>query len=230
MMAVLIGADVRSGDDFVRNLRLRWPNLGVLRVEGERDFHQLEDAAAHLVVVDAKVPGAVALVSRIRRSSDAVLLVVASEPDEGEQVDMLEAGADDYLALSTSAPVLVARISAALRRAQELEERPEPALECGQLRVNPLTHEAWVNGQVIHLTPTEFRLLCHLVKSKGRLVTHEALRASLWGSEGKYYADSLRKYVQRVRQKMAECGNGQLRIETIPRTGYRLLQTLREDT
>ncbi|KPJ52164.1 MAG: hypothetical protein AMS16_06765 [Planctomycetes bacterium DG_58] len=226
MTAMLIGLDLNSGDSLVRNLRLRWPNLRVVRVEGEVDPHHLDEAAEDLVVVDARLADARHLVHEISESCSAVLVVLAPEADEAEMVEMLEAGADDYLPLSATAPVLVARISAALRRGRKLEQCPEPQpLKCGELRVDPLNHEVFVNGRLIHLTPTEFRLLCHLAKNPGRLVTYEALQAALWGSAGEYYTNCLRKYVQRLRGKVDDPANGRFRIETVPRTGYRLLET-----
>lgn len=224
MRVCLVGLDGKTSDPIVLNLRLRWPDLEAYRANGAQPLHELVSAVPDLIVLNATVVGGAQAVSEIRKSCDTAIVVMAPEPDEAELVDMLEAGADDYLGLSASAPQLVARVSAALRRAQKLEERPESSLECGDLQVNPNTHEVFVKGQVIHLTPTEFKLLCYLAENKGRLVTHEALQVLLWGSEGKYYADSLRKYVQRVRQKIEDRASGQFRIETVPRTGYRLVE------
>lgn len=230
MRVVLVGLDVKSSDSIVLNLRLRWPDLEACKTNGAQPVDRLVSAGPDLIVLNAAALGGTQALSEIRKSCDAVIVVVAPEPDEAELVEMLEAGADDYLSLSPSAARLVARVSAALRRAQRPDERSEPPLQCGELLMNPLTHEVLVKGQVIHLTPTEFKLLCHLAKNKGRLVTHEALQALLWGPEGKYYADCLRKYVQRVRQKVGEHANGHLRIETVPRTGYRLLEIPRDDS
>lgn len=225
MRVCLIGLDAKTSDTIALNLRLRWPDLEAYRANGAQPVHQLCSAGPDLIVVNATAVGGAQAVSEICKSCDTAIIVMAAEPDETELVEVLEAGADDYLGLSASAPQLVARVSAALRRAQKPKERPEPSLECGDLQVSPNNHEVRVNGQPIHLTPTEFKLLCYLVKNKGRLVTHEALQVLLWGSEGRYYVDCLRKYVQRVRQKIEEAGSLGFRIETIPRTGYRLRDT-----
>ncbi len=224
MRVTLVGFDAKTGDTIVLNLRLRWPDLEVCRANGVQPVHQVVSAAPDLVVLNATVGGGAQTVREIRQSCNAAIVAMEAEPDEPELVEMLEAGADDYLGLSAGAPQLVARVSAALRRAQKPVEHPESPLQCGELQVNPDSHEVVVKGQVIHLTPTEFKLLCHLAKNKGRLVTYEALRTVMWGSEGKFYEDSLRKYVQRVRHKIGERGRTRVRIETVPRTGYRLLE------
>jgi len=223
MRVCLIGLDTQTGDTIALNLRLRWPDLETYTANGVELVYQLRSAAPDLVVLNAWAVDGAQAVSDIRESSDSAIIVLAPEPNEAELVKMLEAGADDYLALSVSAPLLVVRVSAALRRTQRLKEHREPSLECGELRVNPDTHEVWAKGQLIYLTPTEFKLLCYLAKNSGRLVTYEVLRTAIWGSEGDFYADSLRKYVQRLRQKIVDCGSPRVRIETIPRTGYRLV-------
>ncbi len=229
MRVILVGLDAKTSNSIVLNLRLRWPALEACNANGAQPVHQLCSAVPDLIVLNATTGGAQA-VSEIRKSCDAAMVVLAPEPEEAELVDMLEAGADDYLGLSASPAQLVARVSAALRRAQKPMERPESLLECGELQVNPDSHEVLIKGQVIYLTPTEFKLLCHLAKNKGRLVTYQALKTIVWGSEGDFYADSLRKYVQRVRQKIGERGRVGTRIETVPRTGYRLMEAAPGDS
>ncbi len=228
MRVWLLGLDVKASDGIVLNLRLRWPDLEVHRADGARAVRELVSAAPDLALLNPTAVGGAQALGELRRACNAVIVVMVPEATEAELVEMLEAGADDYLPLSASAPQLVARVSAALRRAQTADECSEPALKCGDLRIDPLTHEVLVSGQVIDLTPTEFKLLCHLAKNRGRLVTHEALHVLLWGSEGKYYADNLRKHVQRVRQKIEGRASGRFRIETVPRTGYRLRESPRD--
>ncbi len=224
MKAVLIGFDPVAAHSILLSLRLRWPDFQVRCLEKEQCLGEVAGGEADLAVVDASLAQAVELVSELRKCCNTVIVVLASEPRDPELIEMLEAGADDYLDLFASAPLFVARISAVLRRARKAEEHPEP-LACGEMRVDPLTHEVMVNGQVVHLTPTEFKLLCHMAKNKGRLVTQGALQEVMWGSAGGSYTDSLRKYVERVRHKVQDLPGGGFRIETVPRTGYRLVET-----
>jgi len=229
MRVCLLGLDAKAREGILLNLRLRWPDLETCTAELQQ-LHELVSVAPDLVLFNPTAPGGVETLIALRRSCDAAIVVVVPEATEPELVEMLEAGADDYLPLSASAPQLVARVSAALRRTQTADERSEPTLKCGDLRIDPLSHEVLVRGQVISLTPTEFKLLCHLARNRGRLVTHEALQALLWGSEGRYYADNLRKHVQRVREKIETRARGGVRIETVPRTGYRMRETLRDSS
>jgi len=149
MRVCLVGLDPKIGDSIILNLRLRWPHLKAYTANGAELVHQLRSAPPDLIVFDARVVDGAQAVSDIRESSDSAIIVLAPEPNEAELVKMLEAGADDYLGLSASAPLLVVRVSAALRRTQRAKEHREPSLECGELRVNPDTHEVWAKGEPI---------------------------------------------------------------------------------
>ncbi len=223
----VVGLDPKSTEAVSIDLRLRWPTLEARRLNNARHMRELRSVDADVVVVNARAVGGTQAVREIRKSCDGAIIVMVPDANEAELVQMLDAGADDYLDVSAGARQLVARVSAALRRVEKPKEGPEPALECGELEVSPASHEVWVKGRVIHLTPTEFKLLCQLAKNKGRLVTRETLQAAVWGPEGKFYEDSLRKYVQRLRHKIEASPSGRFRIETVPGTGYRLRETPR---
>lgn len=224
---MVVGLDAKSSEAISIDLRLRWPDLEARGLNSRQRLRDLRSAPVDLVVVNARAVGGAQAVTEIRKSCDSAIVVMVPDSNEAELVQMLDAGADDYLDLSAGARQLVARVSAALRRVQKPKESPEPSLECGELHVSPASHEVWVKGSVIHLTPTEFRLLCHLARNKGRLMTRETLQAAVWGPEGRFYEDSLRKYIQRLRHKMGERSNTRFRIETVPGTGYRLRETPR---
>ena len=98
-------------------------------------------------------------------------------------------------------------------------------MRCGDLAIDPETHEAHLNGRPLYLTPTEFKLLHHLAQRQGRLVTQQALESVIWGSSDDLYIDVLRKHVQRVRRKLESLRGGNMTITTVPRVGYKLVPT-----
>ena len=102
-------------------------------------------------------------------------------------------------------------------------------MRAGSLCINPDTFEAFLGDDSIFLTPTEFRLLYHLMRNKGRVLTHQALQELTWGSEGPFYRGALRKYIQRLRSKLHPFEDS-VNIISIPRVGYRLDESIQPVT
>ena len=140
--------------------------------------------------------------------SDAFVVVVG-----------LESGADDYVTKPFEMPIRVARIPAALRRAQLMD--PAETLTLGPLRIDVPGHRVTVDGDVVDLTPTEFRLLLELVRRPGQVFTREVLLERVWGYS--YLGDSrlVDVAIQRLRSKLATGGEGAELIETVRGVGYR---------
>jgi two-component system KDP operon response regulator KdpE len=147
------------------------------------------------------------------------ILVLSAIDDERTKIDALHRGADDYVTKPFGPGELVARVRAALRRAGR--DASEPRVEAGDLVVDLARHAAWVNGEEIHLTPTEFSLLRVLVLNRGLLLTHRQLLTEVWGSE---YADGtpvLRTHIANLRNKLHDAERKQRLIRTDSGIGYR---------
>jgi two-component system KDP operon response regulator KdpE len=205
-------------------LRMRWPDSKVVIQDAWPARHLLAHEPPDVVFVWAAHPDldALALVREIRDASDVVIFFVGSSDTEMAAAEALEAGADDYLALPINEPLLVARVCAVLRRVKQVAHGERPAVQCGDLLIDPNSHEARLNDRPLHLTPTEFKLLYHLVEHQGRVVTQRALEHVIWGNSDRLYLDVLRKHVQRLRQKLEAPRRGRMTITTVPRVGYRL--------
>ena len=94
---------------------------------------------------------------------------------------------------------------------------------CGNLEVDPAGYEARVRGRPLNLTAKEFELLLYLVRRTGQVARHESLSRLIWGDDSDLYGPWLRKYIQHLRQKLAEAPPSNVSIVTVPRVGYKLV-------
>ncbi len=127
----------------------------------------------HAAILDLLLPDGdgVEVTRSIREWSEMPILVLSAVGEEAEKIRALEAGADDYVTKPFSPPELIARLKAALRRAGP-KEAEEPVLTVDGLEVDFPARRVSLNGEEVHLTPTEFDLLRSLVRGHGRLMTH----------------------------------------------------------
>ncbi len=223
--ALFVGEGKGAASRVTRALRLRWPDLEVAVADtASRARRLLADNPSDAIFVSAALADTapLALVGEIRAASDVVIIVVGSGRDEADIVEALEAGADDYLSTPISESLLVARVCAALRRATKLTPEEGTSVTCGDVVIDPQTHEVHLKGKPLYLTPTEFKLLYHFARHQGLVVTQQALESVVWGYSDKLYVDVLRKHVQRLRQKLESRRGVHMTIATIPRIGYKL--------
>jgi two-component system KDP operon response regulator KdpE len=150
----------------------------------------------------------------LRAWSKMPILVLSAVGEEDQKVRALEAGADDYVTKPFGPRELVARLQAALRRADPGQSAPVIAAD--GLELDLAAHVVRVDGEEVHLTPIEFNLLRVLAINRGRLMTHRALLIEVWGPE---YADDvqvLRVHIANLRRKITP-----RYIRTDPGVGYR---------
>lgn len=225
MQALIVAQEEDVAASVGLALRLRWPDVELAVVDtAARGRLSLANEPPDVLFLPATLSDcdALALIQEIRRTSDIPIFVVGSASKEADIAEALEAGADDYISTPISESLLVARVCAALRRARQMTAAGGPALECGDLAIDPDSHEARLKGKPLYLTPTEFKLLYHLAQHQGRLVTQQALESLVWGSSDRLYIDVLRKHMQRLRQKLESRRGVRTTITTVPRVGYKL--------
>ena len=197
------GYDVRTAND---------PEEGLL---------VFRDWPPDLVVTDLMMPGlsGVEVCRAIRARGATPILVLSVREHERSKVEALDAGADDYVTKPFSIQELLARVRAHLRRAPE---RTTAAIELGDFVVDELAHTITVQGKLVHLTPKEFDLLVCMARHAGKVMTHRALLAAVWGSQSVHQPEYLRVFVGQVRKKL-ESGTGKQYIQTEPWVGYRFV-------
>jgi len=161
-------------------------------------------------------------VTRTLREWSAVPIIVLSAVGEEEQkVRALEAGADDYVTKPFSPRELVARLRAALRRAQPVAD--EPVLRAGEIELDRAAHSVRRAGEEVHLTPIEFRLLSVLMTHPGRLLTHGALLVEVWGPPYAEDVATLRTHIGNLRRKVEPEDPSRRHIRTDAGIGYRFI-------
>ena len=144
--------------------------------------------------------------------------MLTARTEEADKVLGLNMGADDYITKPFSMRELVARVNAALRRAEGLEIN-RPVFDDGSLRIDQSTFTVSFRGNNVRMTRKEFALLSELARNQGRVLTREALLDRVWGAT--YYGDSrtLDVHIRRLRQKLGD----PTVIETVTGIGYRLV-------
>jgi two-component system KDP operon response regulator KdpE len=191
---------------------------------GEEAVAILAQSTFDLVLLDVNMPGigGVEACREIRAHMPKIGIVMVTVQDgESEIVKALEAGADDYITKPIRFRELVARLRAVLRRLRN-DDANEPALlQAGDFELDVKRHVFYRQGEIVHLTPTEFELLALLMRNQGVPVTHARLLRSVWGPEYGTELDYLRSFVKTLRQKVEKDPSKPKYIVTEPWVGYR---------
>jgi len=175
-----------------------------------------------LVLLDIKLPdmNGLEVLRRARSESyDQPMIVLSGYGTGSDRVAALEDGADDYLSKPFSPEELVARIRA-IRRRVEWSPRPSTRLVVRELELDMTRRIAFVRGQRVNLTPTEYAILAHLMRNAGNVVTHKELSRSVWGENCGSDYRVLRVNISRLRQKIEEKDREPTYIVTVPNVGY----------
>ncbi len=175
------------------------------------------------VVLDLMLPGLDGLdVCRKLKSSpptaDIPIIMLTAKTAENDRIVGFEAGADDYLTKPFSPRELVLRLKALLRRMPSMDGGRPWVWEMSGLRVDFAAHVVEINGTPVHLTATEFRLLCELLHSKGETVSRDRLLSMVWDSD-EGYSRTVDTHIRRLRMKLGKYAQW---IRTIRGTGYAL--------
>jgi two-component system KDP operon response regulator KdpE len=174
------------------------------------------------IVLDLLLPDSTGteVCRELRAWSSAPILLVSAVGDEAEKIAALDAGADDYVTKPFAVGELLARLRAALRRAGP---PGEPLLEIGDLRIDLDKSLVTKDGDVVRLTPHEYRILRFLAQNEGRLLTHRAILREVWGPSYGAESNYLHVYVSQLRRKIETDPARPRYLLTEPGAGYRLV-------
>jgi two-component system KDP operon response regulator KdpE len=184
----------------------------------------LTSAASHapdLVLLDLGLPGidGFDVIRGLRGWTSVPIIVLSARDEDAGKVLALDAGADDYVIKPFSINEVLARIRASLRRHQPLPDEAVIATE--HFTIDLSAHRAQRDGLVVHLTPTEWAIVEHLIRHPGRLVTQRQLLQQVWGPQYETETNYLRVHLAAIRRKL-EPDPGQPRyFLTEPGIGYR---------
>jgi two-component system KDP operon response regulator KdpE len=188
---------------------------------GETALDLLPDSDVDLIVLDLGLPGigGQEVIKRVRAWSEVPIIVLSVRDGQLDKVDAFDAGADDYVTKPFGMPELLARMRAVRRRA-EGDRRP-PVVRFGELEVDLGRQLVRMGDLVIHLTPTEYRLLEAFVTNPGKLLTHRWLLQKAWGPGYATENQYLRVFIRQLRSKLSDDPARPRFIVTEAGLGYR---------
>ena len=193
---------------------------------GRQGLVEIGTRKPDVVIVDLGLPDidGTDLIKDVRGWSSVPIIILSARSQESEKVSGLDAGADDYLTKPFSAPELLARIRAHLRRrAFTPNDKNSPRFEFGDVQVDLAKRLVMRADKEVHLTQTEFRLLAMLVRNAGRVVTQRQLLVEVWGPAFVESGHYLRVYMGHLRQKLEADPAQPKHLVTETGVGYRLV-------
>jgi len=222
---ILVIEDEPALQRFLR-ITLETQNYKVIQASrGEEGLRHAATAQPDVIILDLGLPDidGILVTRRLREWSSIPVIVVTARGKEQNKVEALDAGADDYLTKPFGVPELLARVRVALRHVATANPQTGQALfEVDGLRVDLARREVKVDGQAVHLTPNEFKLLSVMVKNAGKVMTHGQLLKEVWGPGSLEQAHYLRVYMNQLRQKLEKDAARPRYLLTEPGVGYRL--------
>jgi len=191
--------------------------------DGQEALEKMAQGRFDLVILDMNMPVLDGLETcrTIRATSDTAIVMLTVRNTESDKVEALDAGADDYIAKPFSAPELLARIRAALRRVpQSPDNRPE-TLKLGDVEIDFVQRRVTTGLKQLHLTPKEFDLLQYFATHPNVPLSHARLLQSVWGPDYGEEVEYLRVFVNQLRKKIEKNPSKPKFIVTEPWLGYR---------
>lgn len=228
---VLVVDDEPRMTHFIR-LNLEHDGFEVVEASsGQEAMAALRDRLPDLILLDVMMPDmdGFETLELIREISTVPVIMLTAKGSEEDRVRGLELGADDYIAKPFSPREMVSRVKAVLRRTELPSAVPhEPIVVDDRLTIDFDRREVFVDGKLVKLRPTEFKLLYHLVQNAGWVVPHDQLLAKVWGYEYRDETHYLRLYINYLRSKLEEDPSNPKYILTERGVGYRFVDYTRQ--
>jgi two-component system KDP operon response regulator KdpE len=187
----------------------------------------ITEATTHspnLVLLDLGLPDVdgIDLTRQLREWSRVPIIVISARGREEDKVEALDAGADDYLTKPFGVNELLARIRVAIRHAEQASsDKSTPVIDIGGLHLDLDRRQVLVNGNEVHLTPIEYKLLVLLAKNAGKVLTHRQILKEVWGPAYAGQSHYVRVRMAELRKKI-ETDAGPKLFVTEPGVGYRI--------
>lgn len=190
------------------------------------------EASSHnpdIMLLDLGLPDVdgVEVIKKVRTWSNMPILVISARSEDMDKIEALDAGADDYLTKPFSVEELLARLRVTQRRLAMMQadvQTESSVFQNGNLRIDYAAGCAYLEGEELHLTPIEYKLLCLLSKNVGKVLTHTFITQKIWGSSWDNDVASLRVFMATLRKKIEKQPNAPQYIQTHIGVGYRMLK------
>ena len=223
---ILVVDDEERMVRFIR-LNLEYDGFHVFEAfNGSQAIKKIRSNLPDLVLLDVMLPDmdGFEVLKIIREVSSVPVIMLTAKGEEEDRVRGLELGADDYVTKPFSPRELVSRVRAVLRRTEMAGMSTHGLILVDErLKIDFDRREVWVEGELVKLRPTEYRLLYHLVKNAGWVVTHDQLLAKVWGYEYRDEPHYVRLYINYLRKKLEKDPANPQYILTERGVGYRFV-------
>lgn len=220
---------VDDEERMVRFIRLNLEHDGFQVVEAfnsQQAMDRLRETLPDLILLDVMLPDidGFEMLRMVRENHDVPVIMLTAKSEEDDRVRGLELGADDYVTKPFSPRELVSRVKAVLRRTETARGQSSGVINVDdRLKIDFDRREVWVEGELVKLRPTEYRLLYHLVQNAGWVISHDQILAKVWGYEYQDEPHYVRLYVNYLRQKLEEDPSNPKYILTERGVGYRFV-------
>jgi DNA-binding response OmpR family regulator len=212
----------------LRNLlKLSLENAGyqVLTAEdGQQAIDVFDNHPVDLIILDIMMPrvDGFAVCRHVRKRSDVPVIMLTALGGTDDLVQGFELGADDYITKPFTFREVEARIQAILRRIEWSQRKAaQRTIAIGRVKIDPESHEVFVDGESRHLTPIEFQLLYHLMSHAGQTISKAALFEEVWGYDFVGGTNLVEVGIRRLREKIEENPSEPTHILTVRGMGYR---------
>ena len=209
----------------IRNMMVYTLESAGLKAKGLEDgaalYAALKEEIPSLIILDIMLPDedgiSILKKLRVQSSTQRVRVIMATaKGSEYDKVIGLDSGADDYLVKPFGMMEMVSRVRAVMRRSAQEEV---PAIQLGQLYLNPSAHVVMVDGELVELTYKEFEMLYMLMSNPGRVFTRQQFLTCIWDQDYDGETRTVDVHIRNLRQKLGPCGNY---INTVRGVGYRM--------
>ena len=225
---------VDDEERMVRFIRLNLEHDGFQVREaftGSQAIDKLRSALPDLILLDVMLPDidGFEVLKMVREISQVPVIMLTAKGEEEDRVRGLELGADDYVTKPFSPRELVSRVRAVLRRTETTAGTTHALIQVDdRLKIDFDRREVWVDGELVQLRPTEYRLLYHLVQNAGWVIPHDQLLAKVWGYEYRDEPHYVRLYINYLRKKLEKDPSNPQYILTERGVGYRFVDFRRQ--
>ncbi len=200
-------------------------------IQAENGETAILEATSHnpdVILLDLGLPDmdGVEIIRKIRTWSNVPIIVISARSEDGDKIEALDAGADDYLTKPFSVEELLARLRVTQRRLAmlKLDSAAENVFVNGDLRIDYAAGCAYLKEEELHLTPIEYKLLCLLAQNVGKVLTHTYITQKIWGNSWENNIASLRVFMATLRRKLEATPGSPQYIQTHIGVGYRMLK------
>lgn len=190
---------------------------------GQRGLIEAASRRPDLILLDLGLPDGDGLdiINDVRTWSSIPIIVLSARSDEQDKISALNQGADDYLIKPFSMGELLARVNAHLRRYQNNQDG-SAIIQMGDITIDTSQRQVTKHGEIIHLTPIEYRLLTVLIRNSQRVLTHQQILNEVWGKGHQQQGHYVRVFMSNLRQKLEDDPSRPKHFLTEIGVGYRL--------